>query len=95
MKKGDLLATSGFRDTLELGLSKIYCMKFNTLHMWCDPKMCKLKHVPVFCFQPDGRTTQIEYVELNRTKIRFNSAEARFLPANKKHLLGNPQSGEN
>ena len=95
MKNGAFFAKSGFRDTLDLRLSKIYCTKFNRLLIWCDRKICKLKHVPVFHFQPDKMTTQIEYVEFNKSKVCFNSAEARFFPMNKKHLLGNPYSGDN
>ena len=38
MMKGAILGKSGFDDTLELSLSKIYCTKFNTFGRFCDPK---------------------------------------------------------
>ena len=47
-----------------------------------------------FCFQPKERVTQIDYVESNKAKIHFNSAESRFLSSNKWHLLGSLQSDE-
>ena len=97
--KGDLLCPPGKADAaLEPNLHKKYCAKFNIVGMYCpDIDLCSkkgLKHIPLYRWMADEKEAQIAYVETHRSCVCF-SDQAKFLPANKKHLIGHAQGKSN
>lgn len=94
-KKGAFICKPTFDCVLAPDLSKIYCAKFNTYGMYCDPASnCRKKHIPFFRWNADQKKEQYCYVVDNKENVRINARDKpKSLPDSVADLVQEPGIG--
>ena len=95
-KKGDFFVAKGFDYKGALHPSLLgpdgHCEPFQVVGHSCeDPTNCKKKHRPSWRWTPEEQHVQVKHMDVNNGKIWFNSRSVRWLPENKKYMMGQEQ----
>ncbi len=93
-KKSDLFVLPGYdsRSAIDPELAKTYCDKYMVIIHYCSDfkQYNKVRHLPFFKWKNKDHAKQLAYVEQHEDTVKFNKHLMHNLPANKKHLLGDP-----
>ena len=87
---GDLVCASSFHLSLAPALAEKHCGRFCTIGKFCGRTGCTKNHLPTSRWPQEDKDLQMIYVDQNRDQLGFNADKVRWLPAEKRHLLKNP-----